>query len=1044
MVDIQLFIEGKQVELFKDESITLTQSIQDIKDISKIFTDFSRTFSVPASKNNNKIFKHFHRFNIVGFDARTKKSAEIYLNYKPFKSGKIKLEGVQLKNNKAHTYRITFYGDIINLKDTLGEDKISGLKHLSRFNFDYNDTNVKAYMTDGKDVNFFTETITDAIIFPLITSQSRLIYDSDSAVVNTETTKNINVSAGTSINYGVPITELKPAIRVYAIIKAIETHYDNLKFSTDFFSISNPIFYNLYLWLHNKEGKLFANQDAQYPITNLGSSIVGDIGAISGFTDSSFVNKFTNQTKSRYLKINVKPSGPALYNVIIKQDGENFTTFNDLTGDTTNSISSGSVEWLEIPQGTFTFFIETQTPSSYDIDISIQERRGGLNARQNITTNAGVAEFASDKNIDISSLVPNMQVMELLTGLFKMFNLTAFQNKEGIIEVKPLEDFFATSKNTWDITKHLDKTENTVDTVLPFKEVKFKYKSTEGFLANNFKERANREWGSLSYASGDKFDGQIYSVEVPFEHFLYERLFVTNNLALTESQSTIQYGYSVNKDQQPYLGSPLLFYAIKPIVGSISVLNLDESARETISQPYMPSNAIGTLNIFGAGSENLNFHSEFDEYTGVSNEKTLFKTNYESYIKDMFDTRKRLTTVKAYLPMNMIFNLSLADKIIVFDDIYRINKLVTNFENNQSTIELNNIFEVPNEKVLTRIASIGLTIDSDLIFADNTYLSTDGTGLNDGFTIPDFSTVIPNSIPINDPKPAYVDVPLVVVAPTIAPAQILAPTNTEVFFNYQVTALGTIGGTLQQMAEYGFLYSTTKADLTASDDVDVLKAASGVTTVPFVREQLSMYILPASPAGYEKSGLTHPATYYWRFYARTNTSANFAFADAISDVQTAATVAVAQGQYNNGNGQNLYGINGTSGYMQSSAPGHNIKKENFSVFGAENQDGFIIVNMLSPNESSVKQIVEWLSSTSDPNPNAYYPISHTFKAIDRFGTDDTASFNMSNTTGAFVKYVNYLNAYPVVMIKGGTVSGSIASAGQYSISFQTNDLQSTS
>ena len=495
MVSIQLFIEGKQVELFKDESITLTQSIQDIKDISKIFTDFSRTFSVPASKNNNKIFKHFHRFNIVGFDARTKKSAEIYLNYKPFKSGKIKLEGVQLKNNKAHTYRITFYGDIINLKDTLGEDKISGLKHLNKFNFDYNDTNVKAYMTDGKDVNFFTETITDAIIFPLITSQSRLIYDSDSAVVNTETTKNINVSAGTSINYGVPITELKPAIRVYAIIKAIETHYDNLKFSTDFFRDSNPIFYNLYLWLHNKEGKLFANQDAQYPVTNLGSSIVGDIGAISGFTDSSFVNKFTNQTKSRYLKINVKPSGPALYNVIIKQDGENFTTFNDLTGDTTNSISSGSVEWLEIPQGTFTFFIETQTPSSYDIDISIQERRGGLNARQNITTNAGVAEFASDKNINISSLVPNMQVMELLTGLFKMFNLTAFQNKEGIIEVKPLEDFFATSENTWDITKHLDKTENTVDTVLPFKEVKFKYKSTEGFLANNFKERANREWG---------------------------------------------------------------------------------------------------------------------------------------------------------------------------------------------------------------------------------------------------------------------------------------------------------------------------------------------------------------------------------------------------------------------------------------------------------------------------------------------------------------------------------------------------------------------
>ena len=58
------------------------------------FTDFTRTFNVPASKNNNKIFKHFHRFNIVGFDARKKVDAEIYMNYKPFKDGKIKLEGV--------------------------------------------------------------------------------------------------------------------------------------------------------------------------------------------------------------------------------------------------------------------------------------------------------------------------------------------------------------------------------------------------------------------------------------------------------------------------------------------------------------------------------------------------------------------------------------------------------------------------------------------------------------------------------------------------------------------------------------------------------------------------------------------------------------------------------------------------------------------------------------------------------------------------------------------------------------------------------------
>ena len=73
MLQLQLYIEGEQIELYDDESITLTQSIQDVRDIKKIFYDYSRTFSVPASKNNNKIFKHFYNYFIDGFDARKKR-----------------------------------------------------------------------------------------------------------------------------------------------------------------------------------------------------------------------------------------------------------------------------------------------------------------------------------------------------------------------------------------------------------------------------------------------------------------------------------------------------------------------------------------------------------------------------------------------------------------------------------------------------------------------------------------------------------------------------------------------------------------------------------------------------------------------------------------------------------------------------------------------------------------------------------------------------------------------------------------------------------
>ena len=139
MLRLQLYIEEQEIELFKDESISLTQSIQDVRDISKVFTDYTKTFSVPASRVNNKVFKHFYNFNIDGYDPRYKKSAQLHLNYKLFKKGKIKLETAELRNNKPHTYKVTFFGDTINLKDSLDEDQLSVLTELNVGNFDYSD-----------------------------------------------------------------------------------------------------------------------------------------------------------------------------------------------------------------------------------------------------------------------------------------------------------------------------------------------------------------------------------------------------------------------------------------------------------------------------------------------------------------------------------------------------------------------------------------------------------------------------------------------------------------------------------------------------------------------------------------------------------------------------------------------------------------------------------------------------------------------------------------------------------------------------------------
>ena len=70
MQTLQLYIDSnydpnavtyQRVDLFKDETVSLTQSIQNVRDIAKIFTDFTQTFTIPASKENNKLFRQNKR-----------------------------------------------------------------------------------------------------------------------------------------------------------------------------------------------------------------------------------------------------------------------------------------------------------------------------------------------------------------------------------------------------------------------------------------------------------------------------------------------------------------------------------------------------------------------------------------------------------------------------------------------------------------------------------------------------------------------------------------------------------------------------------------------------------------------------------------------------------------------------------------------------------------------------------------------------------------------------------------------------------------------
>lgn len=667
--------------MFKDESVNITQSIQNVKDIAKVFTEFTKTFTLPASKTNNKIFKHYYNFDITGgFDARTKKDATLELNYLPFKKGKIKLEGVDLQNRKPKSYRITFFGNTVTLKDLLGEDKLSALTELNSLNETFSSSDIKSALQRSPASN--------DVVVPIITHSKRLYYDSGD---NTHNTGNLYYGSGQK--HGLAWNELKYALRVHKIIEAIEDRYD-ITFSTDFFNTTNDAYYKLFMWLHRKKGVVSGGTQVT-SFTNLVNGWTAGTGTGNVTYLSEMLNSYTlriNSAFAQFFQLELQRTSTTAYDVSIARDGIEIYSETNITS-TYKSINlstysqSGSTYTLTLTYATAITFTDIEWTTTYPP------------FSQNQFHNTGSYTAPAEFEFVISEQIPEMKVIDFLTGLFKMFNLTTFVEKDGTIYVDTLDDFYANKKSistAYDISEFVDVKSSQVNVALPYREISFSYEDTDTFLAATHNQLFGQEWAKTDYSQtdddGNIVDGTRYSIEAPFGHPKYERLVDLD----TESQTDIQWGYSVDDNQESYIGKPLLFYPVhtnpSETISFIDVVNADGTynTHSAVSGSVnMPSNSVSFSS--GTSTANINFKLEKNEYTGDSSfTGTLFENYYSTYITDVFNTKNRITKVKAYLPLRILLNFTLADRFDINGKRYKINSIETNLATGESNIELLN------------------------------------------------------------------------------------------------------------------------------------------------------------------------------------------------------------------------------------------------------------------------------------------------------------------------------------------------------------------
>jgi len=679
MRTVQLYIGGVKLDLFKDESISVTSSIQNISDISKVFTDFSQTFSIPVSKINNSVFLHWYNNDLdSGFIAKKRVAARLEINNTPFRIGKVQLEGADIKNNRPENYKITFFGDVVTIKDNFGDDKLSDLVYTS-LNASSAPSDVKASIESTADLD---------VRFPLITSNRAWTYGDGGANDVSET--------ATPISY----SELFPAVRASKILEFIENKY-SLSFSGLF--LTNKRFTNLFTWFKNSKEPTFLLEPLQVTFDNgisdyfvdnrvllnhLQESIVPEPSGYSYIPYTNGNSYGSNSYKSFIFYHKCDLTNANYYVDFIKHN----TTYPSSTpvvqtftfnNSTTGILNSCSIQLPNDNYSNFNYSIQIRCAEAitiYDTDIkhtftvsfknNITHPTTGylpIYITESIDTFLGTANmgepYTSNTNMDIQSLAPDIKVSDYFTGILNAFNLTCFPLQDGTFQIEPLQDWYAYG-NTVDITPHVIDDSITITRPKLHKSISFEYEKSNSMLNVEFNSNFDRQYGSLS--SQFDFDGSPLKIKLPFENPMFSKFTGTN--------LQIAYGITdaVGGADKSYIPKCTNLYLYEDTACNFK---FNDGTTTTTITNYMPFGQDLEYNDVNYSS---NFGSDISTLLLTDTENSLYNVYYRNYLENLFNNKTRKVAVSTIMPLSMLANLTLDAAIVIRDKRYRIDSMKTN------------------------------------------------------------------------------------------------------------------------------------------------------------------------------------------------------------------------------------------------------------------------------------------------------------------------------------------------------------------------------
>ena len=116
------------LDLYPEAPVMLNFQIDDYQQLPVINSDFTRTFRIPATADNNRFFQNSFMINSIDYDVTKKVPAEIFVDGEFFRRGQIRLNKIYTNEFGDRTdYEIFFLGEGKDFASQIGEGFMNSL-----------------------------------------------------------------------------------------------------------------------------------------------------------------------------------------------------------------------------------------------------------------------------------------------------------------------------------------------------------------------------------------------------------------------------------------------------------------------------------------------------------------------------------------------------------------------------------------------------------------------------------------------------------------------------------------------------------------------------------------------------------------------------------------------------------------------------------------------------------------------------------------------------------------------------------------------------